>query len=269
MPYISVSRTLRNTDITMVPLDAQYQDVAKVKWESKSHDRVFWRGSTTGLSQKKTTSWRQSQRQRLHWFANNNTEATADVLIQRPGQDTPAAVESWPVKQMNAKWFDIGLAGGPHQCSQADGTCDEVRDSVDWKEIVRGSAALLYKYVVDVDGNAWSSRFRRLLKGNNVVLKSTVYPEWFSDLVIPWYHYVPVRADYGDMYDIMAFFTGAPDGSTSGRDDLAKQIAGQAHDLINTHWRVEDMRSYVMLVFLEYYRMMQDDRKAASFVAGQ
>ena len=44
-----------------------------------------------------------------------------------------------------------------------------------------------YKYTIDVDGyahhteradscrNGWSSRFRRLLRGNNVVLKSTLY----------------------------------------------------------------------------------------------
>jgi hypothetical protein len=43
--------------------------------------------------------------------------------------------------------------------------------------------------------------------------------------MIPWYHYVPARYDYSDLFDIMAFFTGSPDGSVSGRDDLAETIA--------------------------------------------
>lgn len=259
------------------------EDVAKIKWSSKKDARVFWRGSTTGVSQSNGHQWRKSQRQRLHWFANNHTEANVPVLIERPGKGV--VTEEFPLQQMNEKWFDIGLAGGPHQCSVADGTCEEVRQAVDWKDPVRGPEALMYKYVVDVDGNAWSSRFRRLLKGNNVVLKSTMYvsvsrelcheqadpfqPEWFSDLLVPWYHYVPIRFDYKDMHDIMAFFTGAPDGSTEGRDDLANDIAEQAHQFINQHWRVEDMRSYVMLVFLEYFRIFQDDRKGASLGGGR
>jgi len=31
-----------------------------------------------------------------------------------------------------------------------------------------------------VDGNGWSSRFHRLLMSGSVVLKTTVYPEWYS-----------------------------------------------------------------------------------------
>ena len=34
--------------------------------------------------------------------------------------------------------------------------------------------------VIDVDGNGWSSRFHRLLLSGSVVLKSTIYAEWFT-----------------------------------------------------------------------------------------
>ena len=102
---------------------------------------------------------------------------------------------------------------------------------------VRKEDATKYKYVIDVDGNGWSSRFRRLLAGNNVVLKSTLYPEWFNDLLVPWYHYVPVKLDYSDLYDILAFFNGAPDGSTPGRDDLAKEIAENGYRFTQERWR--------------------------------
>lgn len=44
--------------------------------------------------------------------------------------------------------------------------------------------------MLDVDGNGWSSRFHRLLNSGALVIKATIYPEWQSDILIPWYHYV-------------------------------------------------------------------------------
>ena len=41
-----------------------------------------------------------------------------------------------------------------------------------------------------VDGNGWSSRFHRLLLSGSVVLKSTIYPEFYSEWLTPWYHYI-------------------------------------------------------------------------------
>lgn len=95
--------------------------------------------------------------------------------------------------------------------------------------------------------------------------------------------------------DILAFFQGSPDGSIPGRDDLAKEIAGHAYKFVQERWREEDMRSFMYLLILEvsrfffptstriwssrqesdlnllgllilqYWRLMSDDRKAASY----
>jgi hypothetical protein len=35
-----------------------------------------------------------------------------------------------------------------------------------------------YKYILDIDGNGWSARFKRLMSTNSAVLKSTIFPEW-------------------------------------------------------------------------------------------
>lgn len=43
---------------------------------------------------------------------------------------------------------------------------------------------------LDVDGNGWSSRFHRLIMSGSMVIKATIYQEWNSDWMIPWYHYV-------------------------------------------------------------------------------
>lgn len=94
-----------------------------------------------------------------------------------------------------------------------------------------------YKYLLDVDGNGWSARFKRLLSTNSVVLKSTIFPEWFTDHIQPWVHYVPLKPDLTDLYDVMTFFR-------DGHDELAKRIAVESKKWSKQFWRKEDMMAY-------------------------
>lgn len=52
--------------------------------------------------------------------------------------------------------------------------------------------------------------------------------------------YVPVKVDYSDVYDIMAFFVGMPDGS-GGHDSLAAKIGEAGRQWARDFWRYEDM----------------------------
>lgn len=55
---------------------------------------------------------------------------------------------------------------------------------------------------------------------------------------MPWVHYVPIKVDFSDLHDAMAFFRGLPDG-TPGRDDLAQRIGEAGRDWVNQYWRIE------------------------------
>ena len=44
-----------------------------------------------------------------------------------------------------------------------------------------------HKYVVDLDGMSYSGRFFSFLESDSAVLKATVYREFFSDWIQPWY----------------------------------------------------------------------------------
>lgn len=68
---------------------------------------------------------------------------------------------------------------------------------------------------------------------------------------IPWYHYVPVQYDYSDLWDIMSFLDGAPDGSTPGREDIARDIAHHGEEFALHELRWEEMQSYMLLFLLE------------------
>lgn len=79
-----------------------------------------------------------------------------------------------------------------------------------------------------------------------LVLKSTIFREWWTDRVQAWVHYVPVKYDYSDIYDIMAFFKGDIDGmGGKGHDELAAQIGTAGRKWSVTYFRKEDMIAYV------------------------
>jgi len=61
--------------------------------------------------------------------------------------------------------------------------------------------------------------------------------------------YVPIKVDYSDLYDVMTFFVGTPDGRGS-HDDIAAKIAAQGKEWARLHWRKEDMASYMYRLVL-------------------
>lgn len=51
--------------------------------------------------------------------------------------------------------------------------------------------------------------------------------------------------DYSDLYNIMSFFAGSPDGISQGHDKLAEKISQNGMQFVKEHWRWEDMQAYV------------------------
>lgn len=122
-----------------------------------------------------------------------------------------------------------------------------------------------YKYMIDLDGNGWSARFKRLMNTNACILKSTIFPEWYSDRIQPWVHYVPLKADLTDMYDVMSFFKGNEEAGEPGHDPLARQIAVAGKQWSHNFWRKQDMVAYQFRLMLELARIMAPNREAASY----
>jgi hypothetical protein len=58
--------------------------------------------------------------------------------------------------------------------------------------------------LVDVDGNAWSSRFAELLSTSSVVFKQeSEYWDWFWPLLEPYKHFIPVKRDLSDLIPLL------------------------------------------------------------------
>ncbi|GAA6063633.1 hypothetical protein JCM10212_002594, partial [Sporobolomyces blumeae] len=99
-----------------------------------------------------------------------------------------------------------------------------------------------------------------LMSTNSLVLKSTIFPEWYSGMIQPWLHYVPISTDYRDLWTVMAFFKGDENGK-GAHDQIAKEIAYAGKAWAEKHWRWVDMEIYMWRVLLEYARIMGRDDK--------
>lgn len=59
-----------------------------------------------------------------------------------------------------------------------------------------------YKYQINIDGTVAAYRLPYLLAGDSVVLKQdSGYYEHFYNELRPWEHYIPIRADLGDLLE--------------------------------------------------------------------
>jgi hypothetical protein len=72
-----------------------------------------------------------------------------------------------------------------------------------------------HKFAIDIDGNtnAFSNFFTRLLMGCCVlkVASEANYRQWYYDRIQPWTHYVPVKADFSDILEKIAWCRDNPE----------------------------------------------------------
>ncbi|KAL1682640.1 glycosyltransferase family 90 protein [Schizophyllum commune] len=260
--YTYASTTIHH-DVRMPAPYGWVEDIeGEPEWEEKTDNRLLWRGSTTGMYNHPKVRWDKSHRLRMVALTNNMS-TTLPILNPAPKRDQrvgpPQLHDSGPV---NWEMMDVAFAGNAHACSPE--ICDIIEDTYEFADYQSIQEAANYKYIMDIDGNAWSGRFKRLLTSNSVIFKATIYPEWFTDRIQPWLHYVPVQLDFTDLYDALAFFRGDENGE-GGHDDLARKIAVEGRKWSKKYWRREDLQAYFIRSLLEYNRLMSVDREAMSY----
>ncbi|KAJ6480242.1 glycosyl transferase family 90-domain-containing protein [Mycena sanguinolenta] len=226
-------------------------------WAERVDARIQWRGSNTGLWHAADGRWRDAHRIRLAAFAAGVGGANISVLD--PGAPFDEGLGGW-----GGRWrsgaestplFDVAFAGRPLNCEKAQ--CAVLEGMFEWRKGHDLKTAARYKYILDVDGNGWSSRFKRLMNSGSLIFKATTYPEWFTERLAPWVHYIPIQNTYSDLLDALLFFR--------AHDKAAERIAAAGREWSRRFWRKEDMVAYMYRLFLEYARLMSLDRDAMSF----
>jgi hypothetical protein len=98
---------------------------------------------------------------------------------------------------------------------------------------------------VDVDGNAWSSRFAELLSTTSVVFKQeSEYWDWFWPLVKPYKHFIPVKRDLSDLVPLLRTW--------SQRDEELHEIAKEASAFYRRLLTPSKQLCYMHVLLTEY-----------------
>uniref|UniRef100_A0A8H7XUJ7 Glycosyl transferase CAP10 domain-containing protein n=1 Tax=Psilocybe cubensis TaxID=181762 RepID=A0A8H7XUJ7_PSICU len=266
VPEFSYSSSMIHHDIRFPAPYGWLEDIYPLtnnpEWDDRKDERLLWRGANTGIFHGKNTRWEQSHRDFLVSYTNS-LEGTVNVLpSNRTREERLGDLRELRAARINPAVMDVAFAGTPISCSPE--ICEVLKKTFPWRNKQSIQEAGNYKYVIDVDGNGWSGRFKKLMTTNSLVFKSTIYPEWFADRVAPWVHYVPIQIDLSDLHDALIFFRG--DGNGDGaHEDLARKIAIAGRQWSKTYWRKEDLAAYFYRLCLEYIRLMSADRKLMSY----
>lgn len=146
-------------------------------WESRNNT-AFWRGSPTGGIYT-FENWRDMPRTRLVNLSLHQPDFL-DAMFTKPAMHQ---LETGVWDMMRTVLGEPDVTGLPSDSTQAK-----------------------YKYMVDLDGNAWSSRFLpQLAKGCVTFKVEPSYPTHMTSIVLPYVHYMPVQADLSDLIDQLEY----------------------------------------------------------------
>ncbi|EPS41524.1 hypothetical protein H072_4583 [Dactylellina haptotyla CBS 200.50] len=231
-----------------------YDEDKDVSW-GKKKDLLYWRGSTTG-GFSRNGGWRQQHRQRVVSHLNGFNETSQIFELENNDQKT-----IWRVKtdkrsnfksSIDVKFSHIG------QCDEKD--CDEQREFFKPSDMVDQQDAWGYKYLLDMDGNAFSGRFYAFLLSNSAVFKMALFREWHEEWLVPWVHYIPLSLDMSESIETLRYFTKEKEGMEGIR-----RIAEQGRYWAKKVLRKEDFEVWFFRLLLEYGRVIDDNRDKIGF----
>jgi hypothetical protein len=156
-------------------------------WEQRD-GMMVWRGATTGSAQRRPGPLdilSPDTVQRVRFCATTSEIPDVDAKLYRVVSPLDPATDTEPLAR-------AGLIGS----------------------MVPQDTWLDRRFAFDIDGNtnAWSNLFMRMLYGCCVIKVASPrsFRQWYYDRIEPWKHYVPVRADLGDLADRVAWCRSHP-----------------------------------------------------------
>jgi LPS sulfotransferase NodH len=190
-------------------------------WESKIN-KVVWRGSLSESDPEKvfdSARWRLCKK--VHEFGENQ-KSLFDVGM--------TSIPEFLTKQVN---IDASLIGG---------IVEDIGAMNDFQR---------YKAILDMDGNSWSSRFGTLLCYNSVAVKvEPEYVDYFYHDLVPWKHYVPVKADLSDLTENIEFILDPK------HDHIARSIVKNANEWCSERFTHIGLAHDVLDIWEIYLQML-------------
>jgi hypothetical protein len=223
-----------------------YNPEADMEWAEKK-DQLYWRGSSTG-GYSRFGSWRRQHRQRF--VAKVNSADKAYILHKKDNDFVKKDVNIADYKDVfNVYFTEIG------QCDKGD--CNAQKEMFKVLSKAKPTNAWGYKYLLDMDGNAFSGRFYSFLRSKSAVFKMAISREWHNEWIKEWVHYVPLTLMGDDWLEVVKWYM---DGSAWGGRGEAPKLAERSTKGAQDMLRNEDQEAWLFRLLLEYGRVTDDER---------
>ncbi|MCJ1372587.1 capsule-associated protein CAP1 [Loxospora ochrophaea] len=216
-----------------------YDNKKDYAW-AKKKNKMWWRGSTTG-GFSRNGGWRRQHRQKFVQKINSPDQArifeNQSSLISEKWQETSVPRSS--LKDLfDVKFSHIG------QCDPGD--CDAQREFFEVVKPADQQEAWAYKYLLDIDGNAFSGRFYAFLKSTSLVYKMAIFREWHEEWIRPWVHYIPLGMKGDEYAESVRYFDREEGGRAQG-----VRVATQGREWAGKVLRQSDLEVWFFRLLLE------------------
>lgn len=214
-----------------------YNETRDFPWADK-HSQLYWRGSTTG-GFSRDGGWKHQHRQRF--VSKINYETNAKIAANKGDANRPNwSISEVPSAEYQKKLVDVRFSH-VGQCDPTD--CEAQIKFFGVKDMVDMQDAWGYKFLLDIDGNAFSGRFYAFLQSRSQVFKQALFQEWHMEWLKPWLHYVPMSMRGDDWLELVRYY----DGSGEKAEGMAKASADWANKVL----RKVDMEAWFFRLLLE------------------
>jgi hypothetical protein len=253
-PVFSVSAPSSFQDIPMPSMwyymdRMSYEEDTDSEWKDKK-PQLYWRGGNSGAHTKADT-WRHSLRQQV---VGNLTHPTSPQYTFKPNSKPPASSCSefgsndGGLEQIHSERYRDHFNIKFTEIDYCEDDCKSQIEffgepaSFEWPK-----EAWRHRYLLDMDGWAYSGRFYAFLRSKSLPMKLSIFREWHQDILVPWVHYVPLNKDVDEVPELIRYF----ENDHTGRV-IAQTMAENGRTWAKKVLRKEDMEVYMFRLFLEY-----------------
>ncbi|EMD00774.1 glycosyltransferase family 90 protein [Baudoinia panamericana UAMH 10762] len=234
-----------------------YDEKKDMDWQAKINS-LFWRGSTTG-GFSRDGGWRRQHRQKL--VAKLNALDSAKIMQNTDKSDSTDASPDWKAKEVPRQDYKQLMDVYFSHVGQCDpGDCDAQREYFHIAKPVDQQDVWKYRFLLDMDGNAFSGRFYAFLKSRSLTFKMAVFREWHEEWIKPWVHYVPLSLRGDEALEVVRYMSAEEEGRRQ-----AVRMAEVSQDWANKVLRNEDFEVWLFRLLLEYGRIMDDNRESIGY----
>lgn len=213
-----------------------YDETKDFPWQLKQ-DRFYWRGSTTG-GFSRAGGWRRQHRQQ---FVQKVNAPDYTKVLSRNEKNVwvPRTVPRSDYKRLlDVHFTSIG------QCDPDD--CAAQQQFFDVAKPAGQQDAWASKYLVDIDGNAFSGRYYAFLTSNSLVFKISLFREWHDEWLKPWVHYIPLGLNGSEYVETIRYLSLEDEGQ-----NIAPRVAEHGQRWSRKVLRNEDLEVWFFRLLLE------------------